>query len=80
MYAATFLFPNSSSSSLLPAAPQEGEFKNLKNGEKSPWTRGREEWSPVVGNNTSDVEGASTGRRGSGMVEGNGEIRFVPCL
>ena len=29
---------------------------------------------------SSNVGGASTGRKGSGMVEGNGEIRFVPCL
>ena len=40
---------------------------------------GRDDWSPVVGNVTSVVEGASV-RRGSGIIEGNGEIRFVPCL
>ena len=80
-YAPTFSFSISSSSSLLPliAAPQKRwSRQNLKNGERSPQTRG-EDWSPVVGNVTSVVEGASV-RRGSGIIEGNGEIRFVPCL
>ena len=39
----------------------------------------RQYGSPVVGSNASDVGGASTGGKGSWMmVEGNGEIRFVP--
>ena len=32
----------------------------------------------VAGNNASDLGGASTGGKGSGMEEGNGEIGFVP--
>ena len=54
--------------------------QNLKNGERSAWSRGRDGWSPVVGNNATDVGGASTGGKGPGMVEGNGEIRFVLYL
>jgi hypothetical protein len=62
----------------MPAAPQKGWSKqNLRSGERRAWTRGRDGWSPVAGSNTSDVGGASTGGKGSGMVEGNGEIRFV---
>ena len=63
----------------MPVAPQKGWSKqNLKSGERRAWTRGRDGWSPVVGSNTSDVGGdASTSGKGSGMVEGNGEVRFV---
>lgn len=63
-------------STSLPAVTQEGWSKqNLKSGERRAWTRGRDGWSPVIGCNTSNVGGASTGL---GIVEGTGEIRFVP--
>ena len=73
--ASTVPIPVSSSSLLV--APQKGWSKqNLKNGERRAWTRGRDGWSPVVGSSAGNV-GASTNGKGSGMVEGNGEIRFV---
>ncbi|KAF8805325.1 hypothetical protein BYT27DRAFT_7169455 [Phlegmacium glaucopus] len=74
--ASTFSFPVSSSASALPTAPQKGWSKqNLKNGERSAWTRGRDGWSPVAGSNASSIGGGSTGGQGSGgMVEGSGEI------
>jgi len=52
-----------------PTVPQKGWSKqNLKSGERCAWTRGRDGWSPVGSN-------ASTGGgKGSGAVEGNGEI------
>lgn len=69
-------FSVSSSSASLPAALQKGWSKqNLKNGERSGWTRGRDGWSPVIGTN------ASTGAKGlPGVVDGNGEVRFVLLL
>ena len=79
--ASTFSFPISSSSSSVSTTPQKGWSKqNLKKGERSAWTRGRDGWSPVVGSNSTDEGGSSTGGKDSGKVEGNGEIRFVPCL
>ena len=69
--------PSTSTTSSLSAPIQKGWSKqNLKNGERRAWTRGRDGWSPVVGNSSSNVGGASTGL-GSGVVEGSGEIRFV---
>ena len=34
----------------------------------------------LLATSQSDVGGANTSGKGSGMIEGNGEIRFVPCL
>ena len=42
-----------------------GSKHNLRNGEGCAWTRGMDGWSPVVGSNASDVEGASTCRKRS---------------
>ena len=60
--------PLATANTPVPAAPHKGWSKqNLKNEERSAWTRGRDGWSPVVASNT-----------GAGMVENNGEIRLVP--
>ena len=56
----------SASSSSASVPPQKGWSKqNLRPGERSAWTRGRDGWS-----------GVGVGGHGS-MVEGSGEVRFV---
>ena len=58
--------PSSASSSSGFAHPHKGWSKqNLRAGERSAWTRGRDGWS-----------GVGVGGYGS-MVEGSGEVRFV---
>jgi hypothetical protein len=58
--------PSSASSSSAFAHPHKGWSKqNLRAGERSAWTRGRDGWS-----------GVGVGGYGS-MVEGSGEVRFV---